>query len=176
MRHRNLKIVRIANYPKWPDWPDWPGDRWPDWPNSTHLALPGGYLHTWFRPAGLTRPSKVTRQIFPPDRIREGWCKSCKTCEIANLQFQWVSESHTIIRTRDASASENLLSVGMMSILKYHLSLNGLGALKLSNEIWAILMLNTNKSTLVNSPFSLPGQSITSECRDLQHLNNCNFS
>ena len=59
----------------------------------------------------VTRPSRVTRlirQIFPPDRIREGWCENCQTCEIANLQFRSVSQLHTIISARAASASENI--------------------------------------------------------------------
>ena len=33
----------------------------------------------------LTGVTRLTRQIFPPDRIRDGWCENCQTCEIANL-------------------------------------------------------------------------------------------
>ena len=56
----------------------------------------------------LTGVTRLTREIFPPDRIREGWCKNCQTCEIANLQFRSVSQLHIIISARDASASENI--------------------------------------------------------------------
>ena len=41
----------------------------------------------------LNRLTRRTRQTFPPDRIRERWCKNCQTCEIDNLQFRSVSES-----------------------------------------------------------------------------------
>ena len=46
----------------------------------------------------LTRQTRQTRQIFPPNRLQEGWCENRQTCEIANLQFrcvsQWVSYNH----------------------------------------------------------------------------------
>ena len=45
------------------------------------------------RQTRLTRLTWLTRQIFPPDRIREGWCENCQTCKIANLQFRSVSQS-----------------------------------------------------------------------------------
>ena len=35
--------------------------------------------------------TRLTSQVFPPDRIREGWCEICQTYKIANLQFQSVS-------------------------------------------------------------------------------------
>ena len=35
--------------------------------------------------------TRLTRQIFPPNRIREGWCENCRTIKIANLQFRSVS-------------------------------------------------------------------------------------
>ena len=57
----------------------------------------------------LTWVTRQTRQIFPPDRIREGWCENCQTCKIANLQFQWARQWVTyIISARDAGASENV--------------------------------------------------------------------
>ena len=36
----------------------------------------------------LTWVTRQTRQIFPPDRLREGWSENCQTCEIDNLQFR----------------------------------------------------------------------------------------
>ena len=37
----------------------------------------------------LRKMTRQTRQIFPPNRIRDGWCENCQTCKIANLQFRW---------------------------------------------------------------------------------------
>ena len=47
-----------------------------------------------------------TRQIFPPDRIREGWCENCQTCKIASFD-ESVSQLHMIISATDAGTSEN---------------------------------------------------------------------
>ena len=56
---------------------------------------------------------------------------------------------------------------------EFPFSLNGPSAVKPSNEIWAIWMLNTNKSTLAYPPL----QSITSKCTDLHLFSNYyNFS
>ena len=51
-----------------------------------------------------------TDQTDQTDRLREGWCKNCQTCKIANLQFRSVSPWVTIISARDAGASENTVT------------------------------------------------------------------
>ena len=40
-----------------------------------------------------TDQTDQTYQTDQTDRLREGWCKNCQTCKIANLQFRSVSES-----------------------------------------------------------------------------------
>ena len=108
MRKIELKIIQRANYencdntdrvtiwtgmikltrPNWQGWPDWPDppDR-PGWPDRPEWPKRPGWPD-W----PLTRLTRLTRQIFPPDRIQEDWCENCKTCDIANLQFRWTSE------------------------------------------------------------------------------------
>ena len=79
----------------------------------------------------VTSPSRLIRQIFPPDRIREGWCENCQTCEIANLPMsEWVSEPVTIISARDASASEKVswivfIVVWLGMLLPFYFGRNG---------------------------------------------------
>ena len=96
----------------------------------------------------LTWVTRQTRQIFPSDRIREGWCKNCQTCKIANLQFRWVSQSVsqwvTIISARDAGASENTLYISVQcSGFPNHAFLNYLHLCDFTNFIQFIMFQNT---------------------------------
>ena len=92
-----------------------------------------------------TWQTRLTRQIFPPDRIWEGWCENCQTIKIANVQFRSVSQ----IRS---SVQEMLAYLKVASFTKLHNVLKD-GAKKKCpdwslwwhiNEYWTIKMVIDN--------------------------------